>query len=75
MFWLKFIQENYLFFLYLQELENYSISKGTIVGYPKATAADANLLFEKCDILIPAATEQVITAENADKVQAKVRII
>jgi len=57
-----------------RELEDWKIEKGTITGYPKAkpyTPKD-NLLFEKCDILIPAALEKVITKDNADKIQAKI---
>lgn len=57
---------------FFQDLEDYRVAKGTIVGYPAAQKFDGNLLYEKCDILIPAAAEQVITKENADKVQAKV---
>ena len=48
----------------------------TIVGYPKAEAYKGeNLLYEKCDILIPAAIEKVINKNNADKIQAHVSII
>lgn len=56
-------------------MEDYRVSKGTIVGFPGAKAYKDNLLYEKCDILIPAAMEQVITKENAEKVQAKVKLI
>lgn len=60
-----------IFFL-LKDLEDYRVSKGTIVGFPGAKPFEGNLLFEKCDILIPAAAEQVITKDNANKVQTKV---
>ena len=56
-----------------KELENWKIENGTIMGFPGAeTYKGENLLFEKCDILIPAAIEKVINKENAHKVQAKV---
>jgi len=46
---------------------------GTIVGFREAEAADsAELLTTGCDILIPAATENVITSHNAGKVQARI---
>ncbi len=48
---------------------------GVIHGFPgaeKATTAD--LLVEDCDVLVPAATENVITSQNAAKVKAKVLV-
>ena len=45
---------------------------GTIIGFPDATPYEGNLLFEKCDILVPAAGEKQFTKDNADRVQAKV---
>lgn len=59
-------------FALFQDLEDYRVAKGTIVGFPGAKEFKDCLLYEKCDILVPAATEQVITKENADRVQAKV---
>ncbi len=47
--------------------------KGTINGFKGAEAADpAELLLSACDILIPAATENVLTSRNAERVQAKI---
>ncbi|CAL1530721.1 unnamed protein product [Lymnaea stagnalis] len=55
-----------------RELEDYKIEHGTIVGFPNAKPYEGNLLFEKCDILVPAASEQQITKENADNIQARI---
>jgi glutamate dehydrogenase (NAD(P)+) len=44
-----------------------------IVGFPGAESANTqDLLVSDCDILIPAATENVITSQNAGSVKAKV---
>jgi glutamate dehydrogenase (NAD(P)+) len=45
----------------------------TIVGYPEAEAYDPKQLLQAdCDILIPAATENVITSQNAAGIRAKI---
>ncbi|VDO80971.1 unnamed protein product [Soboliphyme baturini] len=57
-----------------EQLEKYQEAKGTIVGFPQAkpyTPKD-DLMFEKCDILIPAAREKTITKATAGKIHAKV---
>jgi len=46
---------------------------GTVVGFPEAQAlSNKEVLEYPCDILIPAALEKVITAENAGRIQAKI---
>lgn len=46
---------------------------GTINGFESADAADPQeLLTKSCDILIPAATENVITSRNADRIRCRI---
>lgn len=46
---------------------------GTVVGFPDAEPiAGPELLEQPCDILLPAATENQITHENADRIQARI---
>ena len=46
---------------------------GTINGFSEAEAADKDeILTRDCEILIPAATENVITSRNADRIRAKI---
>jgi len=53
-------------------LEHRDRSK-SIVGFPGAEPADPKqLLITDCDILIPAATENVITSQNAGDIKARV---
>ncbi|KAL9894593.1 glutamate dehydrogenase, mitochondrial-like [Glossina fuscipes fuscipes] len=54
------------------ELMLYMEEKKTIKGFPNATEKEGSLLGEKCDILMPCATQMVLTKENAEKVQAKI---
>ncbi len=47
--------------------------RGSVINYPRAQHIGAQDVLEvPCDILIPAATEGVITAANADRVQARI---
>ncbi|KAJ8719247.1 hypothetical protein PYW07_016803 [Mythimna separata] len=46
-------------------------NKKSAKGYPAAQPAGEDLMYQKCDILVVAAKEKVILADNADKVQAK----
>ena len=57
----------------LEALWEFRQRNGTIHGFPGAEKYDSNdLLLEDCDILIPAATENVITSQNADRVKCKI---
>jgi glutamate dehydrogenase (NAD(P)+) len=57
----------------LEQLWEFRQRNGTIHGFSGAEKYDSNdLLFEDCDILIPAATENVITSQNADRVKCKI---
>ncbi|MGO9844980.1 MAG: Glu/Leu/Phe/Val family dehydrogenase [Candidatus Acidiferrales bacterium] len=51
----------------------YKERSGTVVGMPGASRiSNDDLLAMKCDILIPAALENVITLQNAESVKARV---
>jgi glutamate dehydrogenase (NAD(P)+) len=57
----------------LEQLWEFRQRNGTIHGFSGAERYDSNdLLLEDCDILIPAATENVITSQNADRVKCKI---
>lgn len=53
-------------------LEFAAKNKNTLKGFTGATEIPSNqLLISKCDVLVPAALQNVITEENAGKIQAK----
>ena len=57
----------------IHALVEYRERNSSIVGFRGAEAIEsANLLTSACDILIPAATENVITSRNAAKIQARI---
>ena len=57
----------------IKQLFEFKAANNTIQGFPGAEAADPHeLLISDCDVLIPAATENVITTHNAAKIQAKI---
>jgi glutamate dehydrogenase (NAD(P)+) len=57
----------------IHQLIEFKFRSGTILGFPEAEAMPSEeLLVEDCEILIPAATENVITSRNAEKIQAKI---
>ncbi len=59
----------------IHALSEFRQKEGTIHGFKEAEkAATADLLITDCEILVPAATENVITSVNADKVKAKILV-
>jgi glutamate dehydrogenase (NAD(P)+) len=58
-----------------RELEDYFLANKTIVGFPKAQpyeGPEESLMYEQCDIFIPAAIEKVITKHTAERIKAKI---
>ena len=57
----------------VEALSQYRQRNGTLKDFPGAEAADpAELLLTECEILIPAATENVITSRNAAQIKCKI---
>ncbi len=56
----------------IKALEEWKKTNGTLAGFPGSRiVTNAELLELPCDVLIPAALENQITADNADKIKAK----
>jgi glutamate dehydrogenase (NAD(P)+) len=56
-----------------EALWNHREQNRTITGFKGAEPADpAELLLTECEILVPAATENVITSQNADRVKCRI---
>ena len=61
--------------IYIEELAKHVEDTGFVVNFPGTVAiTNKKVLETKCDILIPAAVQSVITDENADKIKAKLII-
>ena len=57
--------------LNIEELKRHQLNTGSILGFAGAASSKTVPGLElPCDILIPAATENVITRENVDRIQA-----
>jgi glutamate dehydrogenase (NAD(P)+) len=57
----------------IRHLRGYVKECGQVYGYPSAKeCTNEDLLTCQCDILVPAATQSVITADIAEKVKAKI---
>ncbi len=57
----------------IHQLIEYKYRNGTILGFRGAEATPSDeLMVSDCDILIPAATENVITSRNAERIQARI---
>jgi glutamate dehydrogenase (NAD(P)+) len=57
----------------IEQLWEHRYRNGSIHGFKGAEAMDsAELIVTECDILIPAATENVVTSKNAAKIKARI---
>ena len=57
----------------IHQLIEYKYRNGTTLGFSGAEAMPSEeLIVSDCEILIPAATENVITSRNADKIKARI---
>ncbi|HUK48871.1 MAG TPA: Glu/Leu/Phe/Val dehydrogenase [Terriglobales bacterium] len=59
--------------LNLEELMRHKMETGSVVGFPGTEPISSEAVLElPCDILIPAALENQITLQNADKIKARI---
>ena len=59
----------------IDELWEHRQRNGTIHGFAGADKADsADLIISDCEMLVPAATENVVTSQNAAKIKAKILV-
>jgi glutamate dehydrogenase (NAD(P)+) len=57
----------------IKQLKRYKQETGSVTGFPESDAISQNeLLGLECDILVPAALENVICSENADTIKASI---
>jgi len=57
----------------IHQLIEFKYRNNSILGFPEAEAMPSEeLIISDCEILVPAATENVITSRNADKIKAKI---
>jgi glutamate dehydrogenase (NAD(P)+) len=57
----------------IESLARYRHDTGSINGFPEAEAVDKHeTMFLDCDVLLPAATENVITSENAANLRCRI---
>ena len=57
----------------ISRMMNHCQEAKTVVGFPDAESISGpEILEQPCDILLPAATENQITSQNADRIQAKI---
>jgi len=57
----------------ITKLMAHVLEQKTVVGFPDAEPISGeDLLVQPCDVLLPAATENQITHENADRIQARI---
>jgi glutamate dehydrogenase (NAD(P)+) len=59
--------------LNIEDLIKHRADTGSIMDFPGGENMDKDeALFLKCDVLLPAATENVITSENADRLRCRI---